>query len=333
MYPLKFKGIYKERIWGGEKLATEFGKKLPKSVEPIGESWEISGVEGDVSTVANGTLKGNNLNELIEVYMDELVGDEVFKRFGEEFPLLIKLIDAQDNLSIQVHPDDELSAARHNAYGKTEMWHIISAEEGAQIYLGFKEDTTKERYMEYLNAGKLEELLNSYKVKAGETYFIPAGAIHAIGRGVLLAEIQQTSDITYRVYDFNRVDSAGKTRELHTELALDAISYEASDEYNVSVTPVSGDAVEIQSCKYFASELRDVKGTTEIDLAGRDSFTIFICLEGSVEVSTTGNDESNTASVSLAKGESILIPATHPSVTLSGTATLLGTWIPTTEAK
>ncbi|MFI3287575.1 MAG: type I phosphomannose isomerase catalytic subunit [Rikenellaceae bacterium] len=327
MYPLKFKGIYKERIWGGEKLATEFGKKLPKSTEPIGESWEISGVEGDVSCVANGTLRGNSLNELIEIYMDELVGDSVFKRFGEEFPLLIKLIDAQDNLSIQVHPDDELAASRHNAYGKTEMWHIISAEEGAQIYLGFKEDTTRERYIEYLNAGKLEELLNSYSVKAGETYFIPAGAIHAIGRGVLLAEIQQTSDITYRVYDFNRLDSEGKARELHTELAVDAISYEASDAYNVSVEPVKGEAVEIQSCKYFTSELRDVQGSVEIDLAKRDSFTIFICLEGSVEVLTSGNDESNNAPVSLSKGESILIGACHPSVMLTGNATLLGTYI------
>ncbi len=323
MYPLKFKTIYKERIWGGTKLETALGKKLPKTETPIGESWEISGLEGDTSVVTNGGLKGNNLNELIEIYMDELVGEQIFKAFGEEFPLLIKLIDAQDNLSIQVHPSDELSAERHNAYGKTEMWHIISAEKGAQIYLGFKEGVDKTRYMDYLKAGKLEELLVSHPVKAGETYFIPSGAIHAIGRGVLLAEIQQTSDITYRVYDFNRVDKDGKTRELHTELALDALSYEPSDEYNITKIPAEGSAVELQSCKYFASELRYVDGVDTIDLSKRDSFTIFICLEGAISIVSDDNE-----TVELKRGESVLIPASLYGVTLRGNAKLLGTWVP-----
>ncbi len=324
MYPLKFKGIFKERIWGGELLSARLGKKLPKrTATPIGESWEISGVEGDVSVVSNGGLKGNNLNELTEIYMDELVGESVFERFGEEFPLLIKLIDAADNLSIQVHPDDALAAERHGAYGKTEMWHIIDAEEGAQIFLGFKELTSKERYMEYLRDGRLEELLVSYPVKAGETYFIPAGAIHAIGRGVLLAEIQQTSDITYRVYDFNRLDSEGKSRELHTELAIDAIDFSPSDKYNITKSPAEGDAVELQSCKYFASELRSVRGEVELDFSTRDSFTIFVCLGGELTIKSSGNDD-----VKLCRGESVLLPNSLSSIQLRGEATLLGTWIP-----
>lgn len=324
MYPLKFKGIYKERIWGGELFESRLGKKLPKrGATPIGESWEISGVEGDVSVVSNGGLKGNNLNELTEIYMDELVGESVFERFGEEFPLLVKLIDAADNLSIQVHPDDELSAERHGAYGKTEMWHIIDAVPEAQIYLGFREKTSKERYIEYLRAGKLEELLVSYPVKAGDTYFIPAGAIHAIGKGVLLAEIQQTSDVTYRVYDFNRVDSEGKSRELHTDLAIDAIDFSPSDAYNITKSAVEGEAVELQSCKYFASELRSVNGSIELELSSRDSFTIFVCISGSLTIKSEGNED-----VELSRGESVLLPNSLSYVQLSGEATLLGAWVP-----
>ncbi len=327
MYPLKFTPIYKERIWGGKELERVFNKKLPVTTEPIGESWELSGVAGDVSVVQNGGLKGNSLNELIEIYMDELVGESIFKKYGEEFPLLIKLIDAQDYLSIQVHPDDELSAARHNAYGKTEMWYVIDAEPGAKIYLGFKEEVSKAKYMEYLSAGKLEELLESHEVKAGDTFFIPAGAIHAIGKGILIAEIQQTSDITYRVYDFNRTDSEGKTRELHTDLALDAIDYSVRSDYNVTKSKVTGGEVDIQSCKYFASSLVDVVRPTLVDLNSRDSFTIYICLEGSATVATEGNE-----TVEIKKGETILIPASISELTLDGEATLLSSWVPT-EAK
>ncbi len=329
MYPLKFKGIYKERIWGGDKLALQFNKKLPKTQEPIGESWEISGVEGDISVVSNGNLKGNNINELIEIYMDELVGDSVYKRFGEEFPLLIKLIDANDNLSVQVHPNDQLSAARHNAYGKTEMWYVLDAEPGAKLYLGFNQIVDKQKYMEYLRAGKLEDILKSYSVKAGDTLFIPAGAIHAIGSGILIAEIQQTSDITYRVYDYNRVDIHGKTRELHTELALDAIDYDMDQEqFEVTKKAELNKNIEIQSCDYFASSILKLDGSFSEDYSERDSFTIYICNDGEILIKSAGNED-----VKIVKGESVLIPADINQVTLVGKGELLTTWIPADEAE
>lgn len=323
MYPLKFKAIYKERIWGGSKLETIFGKKLPATTTPIGESWELSGVEGDVSEVSNGTLKGNNLQELIEIYMGDLVGDSVFARFGEEFPLLIKLIDANDYLSIQVHPDDELAAQRHNSYGKTEMWYVIGADAGSKLYLGFNQPVDKQKYIKYLEAGKLEELLNSYTVKADDLFFIPAGAIHAIGKGIVIAEIQQTSDVTYRVYDFNRLDNQGNARELHTELALDAIDYTNRNDYNVSKPSIKNQAVELQSCKYFASSIIELDGTLIEDYAFRDSFTIYICLEGSATIEVAG-----CATETIEKGETVLIPAALDEVKITGKSKILTTWIP-----
>lgn len=323
MYPLKFQPIYKERIWGGRKLETIFGKKLPATTEPIGESWELSGVAGDISVVANGTLKGNNLQELIGIYMGDLVGDSVFERFGEEFPLLIKLIDANDYLSIQVHPDDKLAAERHNSYGKTEMWYVIDAETGSKLYLGFNQPVDKQKYITYLEAGKLEELLNSFTVKADDLFFIPAGAIHAIGKGIVIAEIQQTSDITYRVYDFNRRDAKGNTRELHTELALDAIDYTARRDYNVSKPAKRNEAVELQSCPYFASAIIELDGTISEDYAMRDSFTVYICLSGSATIEAEGCDKQT-----IQKGETVLIPAVLDEIKLTGTAKIITTWLP-----
>lgn len=323
LYPLKFIPIYKERIWGARRLQTTFGKKLPDGNTPIGESWELSGVDGDVSVVAQGALKGNSLSELTEIYMGDLVGDAVFERFGNEFPLLIKLIDANDYLSIQVHPDDELSAKRHNAYGKTEMWYVIDCEKGASLYLGFNQAVTREKYVEYLNSGKLETLLNAYAVKPDDLFFIPAGAIHAIGKGILVAEIQQTSDITYRVYDFNRRDEQGNTRELHTELALDAIEFKECHNYEITKAPVRNSAVELQSCKYFASNITLLDGTVERDLFDRDSFTIFICIEGKATI-----DCGNGATTEIEKGETVLLPAVFDVLQLSGRAKLLETWIP-----
>ncbi len=322
LYPIKFKAIYKERIWGGDELQKTFNRKLPQTNEPIGESWEISGVSGDESVVVNGNLKGNSLSELVEIYMDELVGERVYERFSTEFPLLIKLIDAADNLSIQVHPDDELSAARHGAYGKTEMWYVLSAKEGARLYMGFNENVDKAKYMEYLKDDKLEELLASYEVKAGDTFFIPAGTIHAIGAGILIAEIQQTSDVTYRVYDFGRVDSQGKTRELHTDLALDAIDYNVREDLVVTKGAEKNKSVQIQSCPYFASELIEVDQSMSVDYASRDSFTIYICLEGEVEIATARGSEK------ISKGESILLPAVLGQLSLSGEGKILSTWIP-----
>lgn len=323
LYPLKFTPIYKQRIWGGRKLETIFGKKLPAGSEPIGESWELSGVDGDVSVVTSGALKGNSLTELTEIYMGDLVGDSVFERFGTEFPLLIKLIDANDYLSIQVHPNDALSAARHNSYGKTEMWYVIDNEKGASLYLGFNQAVTKDKYMEYLNEGKLEQLLNDYKVSPDNVFFIPAGAIHAIGKGILIAEIQQTSDITYRVYDFNRRDADGNARELHTELAIDAIDFTERHDYEVTKTPVENSAVELQSCQYFASEITQLQGVVERDYFNRDSFTIYICLEGEASIDCGGGIVST-----MQKGDTVLLPAEFDAVQLTGTAKILETWIP-----
>lgn len=320
MQLLKFQPILKERIWGGRKLEN-FGKQLPEQ-KPIGESWEISGVAGDISTVSNGALKGNNLQELIEIYMGDLVGEKVYEQFGEEFPLLIKLIDAQDYLSIQVHPDDELAAERHHSYGKTEMWHIIDNEPGAQLYLGFNQKTDKAKYIEYLEKGELEKLLASYVVKKDDTFFIPAGAIHAIGKGILIAEIQQTSDITYRVYDFNRTDDKGNARELHTELALDAIDYSVRGDYNVTREPKANEVVKLTSCQYFETNTVMVDGSFERDYVSLDSFVIYICLDGEMTLSTDDGKET------IAKGETILIPASVDSVVITGNGKILETYIP-----
>ena len=298
-----------------------FGKKLPKN-KLIGESWEISGVEGDVSVVSNGRLAGNSLQELVEVYMGDLVGEKVFERFGEEFPLLIKLIDASDVLSIQVHPDDELAARRHNAYGKTEMWYVIDCEKGAQLYVGFNREVSREDYLDHLASGRLSDLLGAVEVHPGDAYFIPAGTIHAIGKGNLIAEIQQTSDITYRVYDWDRKDAQGHSRELHTELALDAIDFVSHPNYNITVQPRRDEAVTMQQCPYFTSAVLEVSSGMERDLAAIDSFVIYICLEGSVELIWESGTES------LKKGETVLVPAVFDSLELRGTGKLIEVYVP-----
>lgn len=321
LYPLKFRPLLKERIWGGRELE-KFGKKMPDATTPIGESWEISGVKGDVSVVASGSLKGNNLQELIEIYMGELVGDRVFEKFGEEFPLLIKLIDAQDYLSIQVHPDDELSAKRHGAYGKTEMWYVMDHKPGAELFLGFNQPVDKAKYISYLQNGNLDELLTRFVVARDSAYFIPAGAIHAIGKGILIAEIQQTSDITYRVFDFNRVDSEGKSRELHTDLAVDAISYEQRDDYDVTRRARPNEVVQLATCNYFETNTLEISGEVVRSYVGLDSFVIYICMDGSLDIATEGGTER------IVKGESILIPAVFDEVTLRGDAKLLETYLP-----
>ncbi|MDF1549873.1 MAG: class I mannose-6-phosphate isomerase, partial [Bacteroidales bacterium] len=254
LYPLKFAPVLKEKIWGGQKLSELLGKKARNDTK-IGESWEISCVAGDISKVSNGFLEGNSLQELIEVYMSDLIGEQVYLKFGEEFPLLIKFIDAQDVLSIQVHPDDEVAKERHNAYGKTEMWYVLQADEDAELISGFKNDTDKQTYLTALQSGNLSELLNAEKVKEGDVFFIPAGRVHAIGRGIMLAEIQQTSDITYRIYDWGRVDDDGKPRELHTELAKDVIDFKACDSYRTDYKLVKNETKNLVSCKYFVTNI------------------------------------------------------------------------------
>lgn len=309
---MKFAPIYKDKIWGGNKIQTVLNKDFG-DLPNCGESWELSGVEGNISEVSNGFLAGNTLEELIEVYMGDLVGDHIFDNFGIEFPLLIKFIDANDNLSIQVHPDDELSKKRHNAFGKTEMWYVIQADRGSTLQSGFNQQVDQEEYLEKLEKNELTDILNFEEVAAGDVYFIPAGRVHAIGKGILLAEIQQTSDITYRIYDYDRRDDEGNPRELHTELALDAIDFTFFPEYKSSYKPKPNESVELAKCKYFTTNVLELNKSIEKDYNQLDSFVIYICLEGELLIETESGSET------VQKGETILIPAAIESVQLNPT--------------
>jgi mannose-6-phosphate isomerase len=309
LYPLKFAPIFKDKIWGGNKLNSVLNKDFGQ-LSNCGESWEISGVDGNVSIVSNGYLAENSLTELIEVYMGDLVGDKVFNDFGTDFPLLIKFIDANDDLSIQVHPDDEMAAERHNSFGKTEMWYVMQADKGALLQVGFNQEVDQEKYLEKLNQTQLTDILNFEEVASGDVYFIPAGRVHAIGKGILLAEIQQTSDVTYRIYDYDRRDDKGQLRELHTELALDAIDYSIYPEYKTSYTPQLNKSVELVSCNYFTTNVLEFKQIVEKDYNNLDSFVIYICLEGEANIVTESGKEV------ILKGETVLIPASIENVRL-----------------
>lgn len=308
LYPLKFEPIYKTRIWGGNRLSL-FGKHA-ENLPNIAESWELSGVAGDESVVANGVLAGNTLPELIEVYMDELVGKKVFDDFGTVFPLLIKLIDANDDLSIQVHPDDALAAERHNSFGKTEMWYALEGEKDAMLISGFIQGVDKSVYLNHLQAGTLETVLQKTPVEKGDVFFIPAGRVHAIGKGCLVAEIQQTSDVTYRLFDFNRVDANGEPRELHTDLALDAINYEPSDDNKIHPEPQPNTPCELVKCNYFTTNVIQLTDRVQRDYYRLDSFVIYLCTQGSVEIQYANGSEIMT------KGDTVLIPASLSNVTL-----------------
>ncbi|MBX9850409.1 MAG: class I mannose-6-phosphate isomerase [Cytophagaceae bacterium] len=310
LYPLKFKTIFKDKIWGGNKIKTILGKDF-SPLPNCGETWEISGVKGNESIVADGSLAGKSLPDLIDEYKGKLVGESLYKKFGNEFPLLIKFIDANDDLSIQVHPDDALAKKRHNSFGKTEMWYIFQADKGATLNSGFSKKVDKETYLKHLNNNTLDEILNFEKVEVGDVYFLPAGRVHYIGKGVCLAEIQQTSDITYRIYDFDRADDKGQKRELHTELAVDAIDYNFYPEYKSKYTPRANEAVKIVSCQYFTTNLIDFDRELVRDYSSLDSFVIYICVEGAVKLSY------NNSSYSFKKGDSILLPAEIKNVKLT----------------
>jgi len=309
LYPLKFLPIFKDKIWGGQKIRTILNKDFGE-LDNCGESWEISGVSGDVSLVKNGPLKGQSLVQLIETYKQDLVGKKVYSRFGLEFPLLIKFIDANEDLSIQVHPDDHLARERHDCNGKTEMWYILQADPGSKLISGFNRIIDRETYLEFFNSGRLTELLNSEEARKGDVFFLPAGRVHTIGKGLLLAEIQQTSDITYRIYDFDRIDKNGDKRELHTDLALDALDFKHYENYKTLYPQGDNEVNEIVRSPYFQTEVLNFTQPVNRDYSGRDSFTILICLEGAVEISTDGKKYD------LKAGESILIPADSKSVVL-----------------
>ncbi len=301
LYPLKFNSIFKERIWGGDKLPTLLNKNY--SIAHCGESWELSGVQDDISVVSDGFLKGNSLEELIEVYMGELVGEKVYDQFGTEFPLLIKYIDANDRLSIQVHPDDELAKERHGAYGKTEMWYVVQADVGAELISGFNRTIDRETYLIALQNGKLEDLLQFDPVKQGDVFFIPAGRVHGIGKGIVVAEIQQTSDVTYRIFDYNRVDDQGKPRELHTELALDAINFNHYPKGQTDYQPKLNEPAELVKCKYFTTNLLQITDSVERDFSSLDTFVIYLCMEGGYTL------HWESESIPVQKGETLLVPA------------------------
>ncbi len=302
LYPLKFTPILKERIWGGDRLKTVLGKKT--DIEHCGESWELSGVTGDISVVANGFLKDNNLQELIEIYMGDLVGDKVYERFGLEFPILIKFIDAQDDLSIQVHPDDKLAAERHHSFGKTEMWYVMEAGKDSHLIVGFNQKVDKATYVQAVNNKTLKDIMNFEKVSKGDVFFIPAGRIHAICKDIMVAEIQQTSDITYRIYDWDRVDANGKSRELHTELAVDAIDYSLQDEYKTRYQKTPQATTELVNCPYFTTNIINIEQPMEKDYNKIDSFIIYICTSGSCTIQWCGKE-----SLAVHKGDTILLPA------------------------
>ena len=285
LYPLKFDPILKDKIWGGQKLKTLLNKEgnLPN----VGESWEISDVEGDTSIVSNGNLKGQSLKELLEVYKADLIGEKNYKIFGNKFPLLIKFIDAKEDLSIQLHPNDELAAKRHNSFGKTEMWYVMQADKNSNLIVGFNQDMTAEKYISHLENKTLPKILNFDKVKTGDTYFIEVGRVHAIGAGVMLAEIQQTSDITYRVYDWDRLDDQGNERELHNDIAIDAFDFNMPDNFRVNYTKSKNESNEMVSCPYFTTSYLQVSETIKKENK-QDSFLIYMCVDGNAKITVNG---------------------------------------------
>lgn len=304
-----FKPLYKQTLWGGRRIMPFKG--MESDTDNVGESWEISGVKGNETTVTGGTETGLTLSELVEKEGARLMGKENLERFGDEFPLLIKFIDAKQDLSIQVHPNDELAFKRHHSKGKTEMWYVIDATPGATLLSGFNQEMTPDRYVAAVADHTIGSLMNVYEIHPGDVFFLPAGRVHSIGKGAFVAEIQQTSDITYRIYDFDRKDKNGKKRELHTELAKDAIDYTYYKDCRQHYTPVHDGCAELASCKYFTTDLYDIDKSIDVDLSTLDSFVIVIAVEDGVALSV-GEEK-----IILNQGSSALVSADSDSMTLT----------------
>ena len=310
LYPLKFLPIFKDKIWGGNKIHTELNLNFAPLLN-CGEAWMLSGVKGNISTVSDGFLKDNDLDELIEVYMGDLVGDKVYEKYENEFPLLIKFIDANDYLSLQVHPDDALAAKRNIGFGKSEMWYVLQADKNAELISGFNQKVDKETYLKHLENKTLKQILNFEQVNKGDVFYIPAGRIHALGPGILLAEIQQTSDTTYRVYDWDRIDENGKSRQLHVEDALDAINFNFESKYKTEYNSEQNRTVTLQNTPYFVTNQLNFNQNIEKNYEELDSFVIYICTEGNFEIVYLDNK------VKVKKGEIILLPAEIKKVRLN----------------
>ena len=320
MQPIKFEPLLMQTLWGGEKIIPF--KKLNSNLTQVGESWEISGVKGNETIVSEGEFKGKKLNELVEELKGKLVGEANYERFGNDFPLLIKFIDARQELSIQVHPTDELAQKRGKLRGKTEMWYIMDRDENAKLRAGMKEKITSEQYKQMVEDATITEAIAEYKVKEGDCFFLPAGRIHSIGTGCFLAEIQQTSDVTYRIYDFKRKDKDGNYRELHTEEAAECIDYNVESDYRTNYTPMKNEGVGLVQCPYFTTAVYDLDEPMTLDYSELDSFVILIGLKGEGEVTTP---EGYTTT--LKEGETILLPATTTEVKVSGTIKFLETYV------
>jgi len=313
LYPLTFKPIIKERIWGGSKLNTFLNKEL--TIKNAGESWELSSVPNDVSVVDNGGLKGKSLNEIIALDPEALLGKEVVEKFGNELPLLFKFLDANKDLSIQLHPNDELAKLRHNSFGKTEMWYVMQADEGARIIVGFKENSSQEEYLAHLEKKSIVSLLNEIPVKEGDVFLLETGTIHAIGSGVVVAEIQQTSDVTYRIYDWDRVDADGKGRELHTELALEAINYNAVDS-KINYCLKDNERNICVKNTYFNTNVISLISKFKWTKC-KESFTVLMCTQGDFCIYLDNH------TYRYKKGDTVLIPAEISAFNLEGSATIL----------
>ena len=316
---LKFEPLLKQTIWGGDKIIAF--KHLNVQMEQVGESWEISGVPGNETVVSEGSLKGRKLNDLVAEYGAQLVGKANFERFGTEFPLLIKFIDARQDLSIQVHPTDEIAHRQGKERGKTEMWFALESDKGAQLYNGLKQKITPEQYKQMVENDTITDALSRYEVKEGDVFFIPAGRIHAIGAGCFVAEIQQTSDVTYRIYDFKRRDKNGNYRELHTELAAESIDYTVLENYRTEYNLQKNEPQQVVTCPYFTTAVYDLDEPMTLDYADLDSFVILIGLKGS------GTLTCNGQTTSLNAGETVLIPATAKELKVEGTVKFIETFV------
>lgn len=302
LYPLKFNPILKSMIWGGTGIC-KF-KNLESEASNIGESWEISGVDGNISVVSEGYLKDKTLEELIDIYKERLVGHDIYNKYGNTFPLLIKFIDARDNLSIQVHPNDELAKKDHNCFGKTEMWYVIDAADDAFLYSGFEKKMEYDEYEASIKNNTFVDYLAKHNIKKGDVFFLPSGRVHAIGAGTFIAEIQQTSNITYRIYDYDRIDTSGNKRDLHTQQAQSAIDFGIYDNYRTDYKKEKNNPAQLEKCEYFTTNLLDLDKPLKRDYTQTDSFVIYICMGGDCIIADNKNNKTE-----IRQGESILIPA------------------------
>jgi mannose-6-phosphate isomerase len=310
LYPMKFKPRFKEKIWGGQRMKTSLGLDF-SPLPNCGEAWVLSGVPGSETSVMNGFLKGNELNELVEVYMEDLVGEVSFQRYGNEFPILVKFIDSNDYLSIQVHPNDALAAKRGIGSGKSEMWYILEADPGAEIISGFNKKMDARSYLDFLERKNLKEILNIEKVSRQDVFYIPAGRIHALGPGILLAEIQQTSDTTYRIYDWDRVDEQGNSRELHRELAVEAIDFDGPQSARTPYRKILNQTTPLIDSPHFTTQILSINKPIRKNYGELDSFVLYVCVEGKTKF------ECVTSVDTFRKGETLLIPAIIDQIVLS----------------